>query len=47
MIRIYNTAFRFYDYSYATALGVAGFVLSVVIAFFFIVLQVRRTQENG
>ncbi|MCB9157618.1 MAG: sugar ABC transporter permease [Caldilineaceae bacterium] len=47
VIRIYNTAFRFYDYSYATALGVAGFVLSVVIAFFFIVLQVRRTQENG
>ncbi|MEZ4664520.1 MAG: sugar ABC transporter permease [Caldilineaceae bacterium] len=47
VIRIYNTAFRFYDYSYATALGVAGFVLSVVIAFFFIILQVRRTQENG
>lgn len=47
VIRIYNTAFRFYDYSYATALGVAGFALSLVIAFFFIVLQVRRTQENG
>jgi multiple sugar transport system permease protein len=47
VIRIYNTAFRFYDYSYATALGVAGFVVSLVIALFFITLQVRRTQENG
>lgn len=45
VIRIYNTAFRFYDYSYATALGVAGFVVSLVIAFFFILLQVRRTRE--
>jgi multiple sugar transport system permease protein len=47
VIRIYNTAFRFYDYSYATALGVAGFVVSLVIAFFFILLQARRAQENG
>ena len=47
VIRIYNTAFRFYDYSYATALGVAGFVVSLVIAFFFILLQVRRTRETG
>lgn len=46
VIRIYNTAFRFYDYSYATALGVAGFVVSLVIASVFIFLQVRRTQEN-
>ena len=47
VIRIFNTAFRFYDYSYATALGVAGFVVSLVIAFFFILLQVRRTRENA
>ena len=46
VIRIYNTAFRFYDYSYATALGVAGFVVSLIIAFFFIILQTRRTQEE-
>jgi multiple sugar transport system permease protein len=46
VIRIFNTAFRFYDYSYATALGVAGFIISLVIAFFFIMLQARRTQEN-
>jgi multiple sugar transport system permease protein len=46
VIRIFNTAFRFYDYSYATTLGVAGFIISLVVAFFFIILQVRRTQEE-
>ena len=47
VMRIFNTAFRFYDYSYATAIGVAGFIVSLVIAFFFIVLQARRAQENA
>ena len=46
VMRIYNTAFRFYDYSYATALGVAGFIVSLVIAFFFIILQRRRAEEQ-
>jgi multiple sugar transport system permease protein len=45
VMRIFNTAFRFYDYSYATALGVAGFIVSLVITFFFIGLQSRRAQE--
>lgn len=47
VIRIYNTAFRFYDYSYATALGVAGFIVSLVIGIFFVILQARRSAENG
>jgi len=47
VMRIFNTAFRFYDYSYATAFGVAGFIVSLVIAFFFIILQSRRAQENA
>jgi multiple sugar transport system permease protein len=47
VMRIFNTAFRFYDYSYATAFGVAGFFVSLVIAFFFITLQVRRAQEQA
>ncbi len=46
VMRIFNTAFRFYDYSYATAIGVAGFLVSLVIAVFFIVLQARRAREN-
>jgi multiple sugar transport system permease protein len=47
VMRIFNTAFRFYDYSYATAIGVAGFLLSLVIAFLFIILQARRARENA
>lgn len=47
VMRIFNTAFRFYDYSYATAIGVAGFLVSLVIAFFFIVLQARRAKEDA
>ena len=46
VMRIFNTAFRFYDYSYATAIGVAGFLVSLVIAFVFIILQARRAREN-
>ena len=46
VMRIFNTAFRCYDYSYATALGMAGFVVSLVIAFFFISLQSRRVEEK-
>jgi multiple sugar transport system permease protein len=45
VMRIFNTAFRFYDYSYATAFGVAGFVVSLVVTFFFISLQSRRARE--
>jgi multiple sugar transport system permease protein len=47
VMRIFNTAFRFYDYSYATALGVAGFVVSLAITLFFISLQSRRAQERA
>jgi multiple sugar transport system permease protein len=47
VMRIFNTAFRFYDYSYATALGVAGFVVSLAITFFFISLQSRRAEERA
>ena len=47
VIRIFNTAFRFYDYSYATALGVAGFVVSLAVAFVFILMQARRAQETA
>lgn len=45
VVRIFNTAFRFYDYSYASAIAVAGFLVSLVIAFFFIIMQARRERE--
>jgi multiple sugar transport system permease protein len=47
VMRIFNTAFRFYDYSYATAIGVAGFLVSLVVAVFFIYLQARHARENA
>ena len=47
VMRIFNTAFRFYDYSYAAAIGVAGFLVSLVISFVFILLQARRAREEG
>lgn len=45
ILRIYNAAFRFYDYSYAAAMGTAGFVISLGIATVFIVMQARRARE--
>jgi len=45
VMKIYNTAFRFYDYSYGTAMAVAGFLMSLVIAIVFIVMQARRARE--
>lgn len=47
VMRIFNTAFRFYDYSYASAIGVAGFIVSLVIACAFVILQARRVRENA
>ncbi len=39
MVRIYNTAFRFYDFSYSATLGVAGFLMAMSIVFVFIAAQ--------
>lgn len=47
VMRIFNTAFRFYDYSYAAAIGVAGFLVSLVFAIVFIALQARRAREEA
>jgi multiple sugar transport system permease protein len=44
-IRIYNTAFRFYDFSYAGVLGVAGFVLALTVALVFLAIQRRQELE--
>ncbi|MCX6028360.1 MAG: sugar ABC transporter permease [Chloroflexi bacterium] len=45
VMRIYNTAFRFYDYSYGATMAVAGFLASLAIAVVFIIVQARRAQE--
>lgn len=47
VIRIYNTAFRFYDFSYAGVLGVAGFVMALTVALAFLAIQRRQEREVG
>lgn len=47
VMRIFNTAFRFFDYSYAAAIGVAGFLVSLIVAIVFIVVQARRAREEA
>src|SRR5262249_51040399 len=39
VVRIYNTAFRFYDFSYSATLGVAGFLMTMSIVFGFMAAQ--------
>jgi len=46
-IMIYNTAFQFFDYSYASAIGVAGFVLSMLAAVLFVFLERRVRAAEG
>jgi multiple sugar transport system permease protein len=45
VIRIYNTAFRFYDFSYAAVLGVAGFVMALTVALVFLAIQRHQEME--
>lgn len=46
VVRIYNTAFRFYDFSYGATIGVAGFLVAMFIALVFVWIQVRQEQGN-
>ena len=47
-ILIWNEAFQYFDYSYAAAVGVAGFVLSIIAALLFVFLerQARAAEER-
>jgi multiple sugar transport system permease protein len=45
VVRVYNTAFRFYDFSYAAAIGVTGFFLALIVALVFILVQRRQDME--
>jgi multiple sugar transport system permease protein len=47
VVRIYNTAFRFYDFSYSAALGVAGFVMAMSIVLVFMAVQRHDEAEFG
>jgi multiple sugar transport system permease protein len=47
VIRINQTAFRFYDFSYAATIGVAGFLILLTIALAFLYMQRRQELEGG
>jgi multiple sugar transport system permease protein len=47
VIRIYQEAFRFHDFSYASAFGVAGFIFALTIALIFLAVQRRQEMEAG
>jgi multiple sugar transport system permease protein len=46
VIRVYNTAFRFYDLSYGATIGVAGLVLSLIITVLYFWSQKRWSAER-
>jgi multiple sugar transport system permease protein len=45
VIRIYQTAFRFHDFPYASALGAAGFLMTLTVAVVFLAIQRRQEIE--
>ena len=47
VIRIYQTAFRFYDFNYASTIGVAGFLMVLSIALIFLMIQRKQELEGG
>lgn len=47
VVRIYNTAFRFYDFSYSATLGVAGLVMATTIVLVFLAVQRHQDAELG
>jgi multiple sugar transport system permease protein len=47
VIRVYQTAFRFYDFSYAATIGVAGFLIVLTISLIFLYVQRRQELEGG
>lgn len=45
VIRVYQTAFRFHDFPYASALGAAGFLMTLSVAVVFLAIQRRQEIE--
>ncbi|MBX3066083.1 MAG: sugar ABC transporter permease [Anaerolineae bacterium] len=45
VIKMYNTAFKFFDFSYGATIGVAGFVVALAITIAYLVLQIRQSRD--
>lgn len=44
-LQVYQTAFRFYNFPYASTLGVAGFLMVLTVALIFLAVQRRQEME--
>jgi multiple sugar transport system permease protein len=47
VLRIYQTAFRFFDLAYGATLGVAGFVIVLGLTLLFVFVQQRQERARG
>jgi len=47
VLRIYQTAFRFFDLAYGATLGVAGFVIVLCLTLLFVYVQQRADRARG
>jgi multiple sugar transport system permease protein len=47
VLRIYQTAFRFFDLAYGATLGVAGFVIVLGLTLLFVYIQQRQERARG
>jgi len=47
VLRIYQTAFRFFDLAYGATLGVAGFVIVLGLTLLFVYVQQRQERARG
>jgi multiple sugar transport system permease protein len=45
VLRVYQTAFRFHNFPYASTIGVAGFVMAFTVALVFLAVQRRQEME--
>ncbi len=46
VVKMFNTAFRSFDFSYGATLGVAGFVVALIFTIIFVFVQSRQTAEE-
>lgn len=45
VVRMFNTAFRSFDFSYGATLGVAGFVVALIFTIIFVFVQSRQGEQ--
>ncbi len=46
VVKMFNTAFRSFDFSYGATLGVAGFIVALIFTIIFVFVQSRQVPED-